>query len=62
MAVGDVLTSQRQWGDLRCRKFLTRMGMQQNKTIGSMTERQRRAVAAGLRVQDERPAPTIAAT
>jgi hypothetical protein len=48
MPVGDVLTSQRHWGDMRCRRFLTPMGVREDKTIGSMTERQRRALAAGL--------------
>jgi|SRR2546430_12788304 len=48
MPVGDVLTSQRRWGDTRCRRFLTAMRMQESKTIGSMTERQRLALAAGL--------------
>jgi hypothetical protein len=50
MPVGDVLTSQRHWGDMRCRRFLTPIGIHAGKPIGSMTERQRRAVAARLRV------------
>jgi hypothetical protein len=48
MPVADVLTSQRQWGDVRCRRFLMPMRLKDNKTIGSMTERQRLAVAARL--------------
>jgi hypothetical protein len=51
MAVADVLTSQRHWGEVRCRRFLMPMRLQENKTIGSMTERQRVAVAARLRAQ-----------
>ena len=51
MAVGDVLTSQRHWGSTRCRRFLVPMCVQERKTIGSMTERQRRALAAGLSAQ-----------
>jgi hypothetical protein len=51
MPVRDVLTSQRHWGDMRCRRFLTPMRLQEGKTIGSMTERQRRALAAQLRAQ-----------
>jgi hypothetical protein len=54
MAVGDVLTSQRHWGDTRCRTFLTPMHVREGKTIGSMTERQRRALAAGLSAQRAR--------
>ena len=49
MAVGDVLTSQRHWGDMRCRRFLAAMHVPERKTFGSMTERQRVAVAARLR-------------
>ena len=45
MAVSDLLTSQRRWGNTRCRKFLGCIPMSENKTIGSMTERQRRALA-----------------
>jgi hypothetical protein len=45
MTVSDLLTSQRRWGHTRCRKFLQAIPMSENKTIGSMTERQRRAVA-----------------
>ena len=48
MAVADLLTSQRQWGHTRVRKFLASVAMSENKTIGSMTERQRRTVAARL--------------
>jgi hypothetical protein len=45
MAVGDLLMSQRRWGHTRCRKFLAQLPMSEKKTIGSMTERQRRALA-----------------
>jgi hypothetical protein len=48
MPVGDVLTSQRHWGDARCRRFPMPMRLQESKTIGSMTERQRLVVAARL--------------
>jgi hypothetical protein len=48
MAVADLLTSQRRWGQTRCRKFLSQLPMSEKKTIGSMTERQRRALAAML--------------
>ena len=50
MAVADLLTSQRRWGHTRVRKFLASVAMSENKTIGSMTERQRQAVAARLTV------------
>jgi hypothetical protein len=48
MAVGDLLMSQRRWGQTRCRKFLAQIPMSEQKTIGSMTERQRRTLAAML--------------
>ena len=48
MAVADLLMSQRRWGQTRCRKFLSQLPMSEKKTIGSMTERQRRTLAAML--------------
>ncbi|HEX5308414.1 MAG TPA: hypothetical protein VFW38_04965 [Solirubrobacteraceae bacterium] len=48
MAVGDLLMSQRRWGQTRCRKFLAQIPMSEQKTIGSMTERQRHTLAAML--------------
>ena len=48
MAVADLLLSQRRWGQTRCRKFLTQIPMSEKKTIGSMTDRQRRTLAAQL--------------
>ena len=54
MAVADLLMSQRRWGQTRCRKFLAQIPMSEKKTIGSMTERQRRTLAAMLRSSAER--------
>jgi hypothetical protein len=48
MAVADLLMSQRRWGQTRCRKFLAQVPMSEKKTIGSMTDRQRRTLAAML--------------
>jgi hypothetical protein len=48
MAVADLLMSQRRWGQTRCRKFLSQIPMSESKRIGSMTERQRRTLAAML--------------
>jgi hypothetical protein len=45
MAVADLLMSQRRWGQTRCRRFLAQIPMSEKKTIGSMTERQRRTLA-----------------
>ena len=48
MEVGELLLSQRRWGDKRCHTFLKAIQISENKTIGSMTERQRRELAARL--------------
>src|ERR1700691_2683325 len=48
MAVSDLLMSQRRWGQTRCRKFLAQIPMSEQKTVGSMTERQRRTPASML--------------
>jgi hypothetical protein len=49
MTISELLTSQRRWGHTRCRKFLQAIPMSEHKTIGSMTDRQRIAVARQLR-------------
>jgi hypothetical protein len=48
MTISDLLTSQRRWGHTRCRKFLQCIPMSENKTVGSMTDRQRHALAQML--------------
>jgi hypothetical protein len=48
MMIADLLMSQRRWGVTRCRKLLQVIPMSENKTVGSMTDRQRRALAALL--------------
>jgi hypothetical protein len=52
MTVSDLLTSQRRWGSTRCRKFLQCLSIPENKPIGSMTDRQRRVLAALLSDSD----------
>ena len=49
MAIADLLLSQHRWGRTRCRRFLASIPMSETKTVGSMTERQRRALSARLR-------------
>ncbi len=46
MPIGELLMSQRRWGAARCRRFLEEIGVPETKTVGSMTERQRRVLAA----------------
>ena len=48
MSIADLLMSQHRWGRTRCRRFLASIPMSETKTIGSMTDRQRRALAAML--------------
>ena len=48
MAISDLLMSQHRWGRTRCRRFLSSIPMSETKTIGSMTVRQRNALAAML--------------
>jgi hypothetical protein len=45
MTIAALLTSQRNWGSARSRKFLAGIGMPETKTIASMTERQRSLLA-----------------
>jgi hypothetical protein len=51
MTISDLLTSQRRWGGTRCRRFLASIPLPENKTLGSLTERQRRELAAELRAE-----------
>jgi hypothetical protein len=51
MAVAELLMSQHRWGHTRARRFLAGIPMTETKTIGSMTERQRRSLAAMLEAQ-----------
>ena len=48
MRIAQLLASQRGWGEVRSRAFLAQVAVQENKSIGSLTERQRRAVASVL--------------
>jgi hypothetical protein len=63
MAVADLLMSQRRWGQTRCRKFLAQLPMSEQKTVGSMTERQRRTLAAMLNARGPvtMPSPWVTA-
>jgi hypothetical protein len=48
MSVGELLTSQRGWGQVRTRRLLLSLAVPENKQIGTLTERQRLAIAAVL--------------
>lgn len=60
MEIADLLTSQKRWGATRCSKFMEAIGLHESKTVRSLTERQRTAVAAVLRARH--PEPDLAAS
>ena len=47
-AIGELLMSQRRWGNTRCRKFLSRHHITETKTLGALTDRQRHLLAEQL--------------
>jgi hypothetical protein len=53
MELSDLLMSQRRWGRARCRRVLLSLGLPENKQVGTLTDRQRRALASTLRERDE---------
>lgn len=63
MAVADLLCSQRRWGQIRCRKLLDalplseKLPMSETKTVGSLTDRQRQALATMLSSAEHRRLP-----
>lgn len=64
MDISELLMSQRRWGHARCKRLLVSLGVPENKQIGTLTERQRRALAAMLEAKEPRhrpePAPAAA--
>jgi hypothetical protein len=48
MELSDLLMSQRRWGRARCRRLLLSLGLPENKHIGTLTPRQRRALVVVL--------------
>lgn len=48
MSISDLLMSQNRWGRARCRRLLTSIGVPENKPVGTLTERQRAALAEVL--------------
>lgn len=55
MPVARLLASQRGWGEVRSRAFLAQVAVREDKEIGSLTERQRRAVASQLTQRSAAP-------
>jgi hypothetical protein len=48
MSISDLLMSQKRWGRTRCRRLLVSLAVPENKQVGTLTERQRSALAAVL--------------
>jgi hypothetical protein len=48
MSISDLLMCQRRWGRARCRRLLVSLGVPENKQIGTLTQRQRLALASVL--------------
>jgi hypothetical protein len=48
MSLDELLVSQRSWGRTRVRRLLRALPVAENKQVGTLTERQRLAIAAGL--------------
>jgi hypothetical protein len=55
MEISDLLMSQKRWGRARCRRLLLSIGVPENKKIGTLTERQRLALAAVLTAKGTAP-------
>lgn len=60
MELYELLTSQKRWGTTRCAKFMDSIGLNETKTIRSLTERQRSAMAEVLTTA--RPAADLTAS
>jgi hypothetical protein len=48
MSISDLLMSQKRWGRTRCRRLLLSLSVPENKSVGTLTERQRLALATVL--------------
>jgi hypothetical protein len=48
MELSELVMSQKRWGRERCRRLLLALGIPENKQLGTLTERQRVALAAML--------------
>jgi hypothetical protein len=60
MSISDLLMSQKRWGRTRCRRLLVSLNVPENKQVGTLTERQRLALAAVLSAKSsEAAAPAL---
>ena len=61
MSISDLLMSQKRWGHTRCRRLLVSLGVPENKQVGTLTERQRVALAAVLAAKNAPAAADVEA-
>jgi hypothetical protein len=61
MSISDLLMSQKRWGHTRCRRLLVSLGVPENKQVGTLTERQRVALAAVLAAKNAPSAAEVEA-
>jgi hypothetical protein len=61
MSISDLLMSQKRWGRARCRRLLVSLGVPENKQVGTLTERQRLALAAVLTAKNAPAGSSVAA-
>ena len=57
MSISDLLMSQKRWGRTRCRRLLVSLNVPENKQVGTLTERQRVALAAMLAAKNASAGP-----
>ena len=57
MAISDLLMSQKRWGRARCRRLLCRSACPRTRPVGTLTERQRLALAACSELEAAPPPP-----
>jgi hypothetical protein len=60
MSISDLLMSQKRWGRTRCRRLLVSLGVPENKQVGTLTERQRLALAAVLTAKNGTSGSSVA--
>ena len=48
MTLVELLLSQKRWGATKCSKFLANLGLPESKTVGSLTDRQRKLLVGRL--------------
>lgn len=52
MSISELLSSQHRWGRTRSRKFLSSLGLSENKRLNTLTQRQRELVATALQARE----------